>query len=459
MRLEAADPAQSGGVTVNDVTGLNPVKVWAIAVPTTVEEVQHAVRRAQGAISVGGGHFSMGGQTASPDSLHLDLRKLNQVISFHPCEKRIRVQAGLRWCDLQRFIDPHDLSVSIMQTYANFTVGGSLSVNVHGRYIGLGPLMLSVLSLRLVLADGSIVDASRDENPELFCAAIGGYGGVGVIVEAELRLADNTRVRRDDLPMPSSNYAAWFRDNVRNDPDAVFHHADLYPPHYTRARAVTWRKTTHATTVPDRLQPLRKAFPVHRYFYWAFTETPGGKWRRENIVDPLIYLSRPVHWRNYEAGYDVAELEPASRRLSTYVLQEYFVPVARFDEFVPKLAEILGRHRVNAVNVSVRHAHADAESMLSWAREEVFAFVLYYKQRTRRNARERVAVWTRELIEASLSCGGTYYLPYQPHATLDQFHRAYPRARDYFAVKRRVDPDFRLRNTLWNIYYSPEPDS
>ena len=40
------------------------------------------------------------------------------------------MQAGIRWCDIQEFVDPHDLSVKIMQTYANFTVGGSLSVNV-----------------------------------------------------------------------------------------------------------------------------------------------------------------------------------------------------------------------------------------------------------------------------------------------------------------------------------------
>ena len=53
----------------------------------------------------------------------------------------------MRWCDIQRFVDPHDLSVAIMQTYANFTVGGSLSVNVHGRYVGQGPLILSVRAI------------------------------------------------------------------------------------------------------------------------------------------------------------------------------------------------------------------------------------------------------------------------------------------------------------------------
>jgi hypothetical protein len=165
-----------------------------------------------------------------------------------------------------------------------------------------------------------------------------------------------------------------------------------------------------------------------------------------------FYLRRVVHWRNYEAGYDMAELEPSSRERKTYVLQEYFVPVSKFGEFVPKMAEILGRHQVNVLNVSVRHAIADPGSSLAWARTEVFAFVLYSKQGVHPVDRERVAVWTRELIDAALSLGSAYYLPYQAHATAEQFHRAYPRARDLFELTRRIDPAFRLRNVIWDTY-------
>jgi len=438
---------------VNDVTQMNPITVAAIVAPTSVEQVREAIRRTTGPISVGGGHFSMGGQTASPSSLHLDMRKLNQILWFSPGDRTIRVQSGARWCDLQRFLDPHGFAVKIMQTYANFTVGGSLSVNVHGRYIGLGPLILSVRSIRIVLADGSLVDASPTENSEIFYATVGGYGGIGVIVEAELEVAENTRVERNDEKMKRTEYLAWFRQNVRGSREAIFHNADLFPPDYVRARAVTWSTTNKPATNGRHLQQPGRAHLIAKYFYWAFTETPFGKWRREFMIEPLIYLKKPVHWRNYEAGYDVAELEPVSRSERTYVLQEYFVPINKFDAFVDKAAEILQRHHVNAVNISVRHAIADPGSLLAWAREEVFAFVLYYKQRVRENARTRVGVWTRELIDASLSVGGTYYLPYQPHATAEQFHAAYPRAKELFGIKRRLDPQFRFRNILWDTYY------
>ncbi len=452
-----ARPAETQGAQhiIDDITGLNPIQVWAVVTPTTIEEIQEAIRRTTGPISIGGGRFSMGGQTASPGSLHLDMRNFNRVVAFSPLRRTIRVQTGMRWCDIQRFIDPHKLAVKIMQTYANFTVGGSLSVNAHGRYVGLGPVIISVQSIAIVLANGDLVEASPVSNAEIFYGAIGGYGGIGVIVEAELELAENTRVERVSTKLRIKDYPAYFRKTVRDERDAIFHNADLYPPSYTRVRCETWIESSKPLTRLHRLQPQKRSYPLENYFLWAITETPFGKWRREYLIDPLVFMRRRVHWRNFEAGYDVAMLEPPSRKRRTYVLQEYFVPVERFDEFVPKLAEILHRHRVNALNVSVRHAHADPGSMLAWARQETFAFVLYYKQRTRENARNRVAVWTRELIDAALSVGGSYYLPYQAHATPEQFHRAYPRANELFALKRQLDPDFRFRNVLWNKYYAP----
>jgi SAM-dependent methyltransferase len=336
---------------VNDVTQLNPVRVMAIVAPQRVEDVQEALRRTTGAVSIGGGRFSMGGQTASPGSLHFDMRSLNKVVSFSPVERVIRVQAGVRWCDIQRFVDPHGLSVKTMQTYANFTVGGSLSVNCHGRYVGLGPLILSVRSIRLVLHDGSVVDASRTERPEL-------------------DLAENKRHKRVDQVMPLADYWTHFKNQVRNDPKAVFHNADLYAPHYGTVRSVTWVETEDAPTTRERLQPLAASYPLHQYLLWSVSESPLGSERREKLIDPLLYLRKKVHWRNFEAGYDVAELEPPSRMHRTYVLQEYFIPVEKLEQFVPRLADVLLRHKVNALNISIRHAMPDPDTLLNWARRE-----------------------------------------------------------------------------------------
>src|SRR5262245_35493550 len=67
---------------VNDVTQLNPIPVSQVLAPTTVEEIIEAVKTHPGPISVGGGRYSMGGQTATPGGLQLDLRSFNRVLAF-----------------------------------------------------------------------------------------------------------------------------------------------------------------------------------------------------------------------------------------------------------------------------------------------------------------------------------------------------------------------------------------
>ena len=162
-------------------------------------------------------------------------------------------------------------------------------------------------------------------------------------------------MQRLNRKMSAGDYLAHFRAKIRSDKQAVFHNADLYPPDFTRVRSVTWVETERPPTELRRLHESDDSYPLHRYFVWAVSETPLGKWRREYLIDPLLFRRKLVHWRNFEASYDVAELEPASRERATYVLQEYFCPVERFEDFVAKMAEILQRHRVNMLNVSVRH--------------------------------------------------------------------------------------------------------
>jgi len=442
---------------VDDVTGLNPVEVDEVAVPGSVEQLARILRTDRRPVSIGGGRFSMGGQTASPGTLHIDLRGLNRVLALDPDARTVTVEAGARWKDVQRAVDDAGLAVSIMQTYSSFTVGGSLSVNCHGRYVGLGPLVLSVRQITLMRHDGTLVEATPDDNADIFYGAIGGYGALGIIVQATLALADNARLERLSRKMPLADYLAFFRRRVDGNPGAVFHNADMVPPRFETVRAITWQ----VTDKPARQKPAkdgRRLYLTERYMLWAITETPLGHWRREFLYEPLLYFRPAVKYRNEEADYDVAELEPLSRRHSTYVLQEYFVPPDELASFAATMAGILQRYSVQVVNVSIRHARPDPGTLLAWAPEEVFALVLYYKQGTSAADRERVGVWTRELIDAVLTSGGRYYLPYQLHARHDQFHAAYPRAGELKTLKQTQDPDGRFRNCLWDKYFDAGGD-
>ena len=449
--MSVARPVTAADLLVPNVTGLYSVSVARIDRPTTSAEVAKSIRTWPGKIAVGGGRYSMGGQTGVKGGLHLDMRSLNGLVWLKPALRRIRVQAGMRWRDLQDIIDPHDLSVMTMQSFSNFTVGGSVSVNVHGRYVGNGPIGNSVRALQIVLADGTIIEAGRTQNTELFRAALGGYGAIGVVTEVELDLVDNVRIERTVQQVPLAQYPAFFKEHIESDKTCVMHNADLMPPSFDTPVATTWKSTAKPLTERQRLTPRGQTYNFQQNLIWALTELPYAE-SLHGQLRPMLLGDPVVKWRNHEASRDVAELEPSSRDRSTYVLQEYFIPVRHFVPFATSMAKLLRQHEVGALNVSIRHSRPDTISVLPWANEEVFSFVLYYKQRTTRKAQETVGVWTRQLIELALAHEGRYYLPYQLHAERQQFERAYPEVQRLRRLKTSVDPLNKFSNELWNKY-------
>lgn len=83
----------------------------------------------------------------------------------------------------------------------------------------------------------------------------------------------------------------------------------------------------------------------------------------------------------------------------------------------------------------------------------MFAFVIYYGQLTTIAAQTEVGKWTCELIDlAVIKNGGTYFLPYQLHATKEQFYKAYPRMNQWLELKKHLDPENIFRNIFWLKY-------
>jgi FAD/FMN-containing dehydrogenase len=455
--LAALPVAAHATDTVNDVTQLNPVVVESVATPTSVEEISQLVRQHDGPISIGGARHSQGGQTACTGCLFIDMRSFNKVLAFDPKARLITVQAGISWRGVQTAIDAQNLSVHIMQSYSNFTVGGTLSVNAHGNYFNEGPVVNSVKSFKIVLADGTVKTASRNENPDIFYGAIGGYGGLGIIVEVTLELVDNQPLERTAQRVKLSDYKAYYLDHVAANPAAVLHYGTLYPPEYKNVSAVTYSATDKPLTVADHLAPLAKPSAFDHLMLDFVTHTGLGKWVREYVYDPVDGGKHQVVWRNYATSQDADILEPASRAHSTYVLQEYFVPADKFDDFTAKMTAILQNSHANVLNVAIRHSPAEPDTLLSWARQDTFSFVLYYEQGVTPQDEAKVKGWTSSLIQLAIDEGGDYYLPYQVIATKAQFLKAYPRATEYFALKQRLDPTYKFHSKLWDAYYVPAP--
>lgn len=442
--------------------------------PGSIQEVVNLVKNTSGRIAILGGGFSMGGQVAVKDGISIDMSKLNRIVNLDTANQTITVEAGATWRQIQEVIDPHGLAIKVMQTYSNFQVGGSLSVNVHGRYVGFGPIISTVRKIKMVLADGRVVTASRTRNSELFYGAIGGYGALGLIVEATLDLARNVKIERSwnefngsksTLGAITSEYLAHFDKTIRDNPAAVMTNADIYPPDYNRIREITYTESSKPLTIQEPFQTPNTSL-WRSYLNSMEQLSIFIKRIRERFYEPRILAEEKVVTRNWEASMRVDELTPLNENFPLFkrifgfanrraVLQEYFIPKKHLPSFLEEMKSIFIKHKVNVTNVSLRHVPKNDESMLSWSNEEMFAVVIYYSQSYGRNVdahMQKARDWTQEMLDRVLGYGGSYYLPYQLHARPDQYRKAYPRHAEFRDLKNKVDPTGKFSNYFIDTY-------
>lgn len=436
---------------ITDVSQTSVIPVRNVLRPTTIAQLQQIVALAQYPISIAGGRFSQGGQIAYPQGIVVDITNLNKIIYLDIAAQEITVEAGITWAAIQKSITPHKLSVKVMQSYNDFTVGGSLSVNVHGRDIHYGPLIDTVKSIEILLADGSVQTASRTKNPDLFAGAIGGYGALGIITKATLSLTPNIKIQRTIKQMPIEDYPKYFSETIKNDPKAVLHNADLYPTDFKKVSSITWYQTDAPLTTSQALQTPQKFYLGQLLAEQALRRISTLHSLRPS-TDAKIKQAPTVVWRNYEMSSSVQSLEPLVRFPTTSVLQEYFVPTDQLLPFINTMRMYAAHYDINIINISIRYIPQNTESMLAYAKQECFSLVFYINIVNTQAGLDEAQIWTRKLIDLALRLQGSYYLPYQLFGTLTQVKAAYPKWDDFIALKQLYDPTNKFSNSLLKKY-------
>ncbi|QFG69223.1 FAD-binding oxidoreductase [Ornithinimicrobium pratense] len=454
---------QTGG-TVTDASCLTRTLVHGVARPRDEEEVRAALAYAEErglAVSVGGTQHAMGGQASYPGGLVVDMRGMDTITVDEETRTAV-VQAGATWHQVLEAVHPAGLAVATMPSIDVLSVGGTVSVNAHGLDFRAGSLSSTILSVRVMLPDGSVHRASRDEQPELFAAVVGGYGLVGVILDVELDLVDSEMYRLRTTVVDYQDFPAYFATDVAGD-DAVrmtYTHLSTAPGSLLREAIVYAYERVEE---PEPVPPLRERASDRAsrlIFNLARTGDLGQRvrWTAQRELLPRVrgcLRSRNESLREAEAcmvGRNQAMYESLGflqNRLPQYtdVLHEYFLPHDQIVPFLDELRTQLGEHDAQLLSASIRSVHEE-DVVLDYAQGERFSVVLYVSQEVSDAGSEDMASLTRALVAASLEHGGTFYLPYQQHYTREQVAQAYPRLEEFFETKRRYDPDLRFRNSF-----------
>lgn len=456
-------PTPSG--YADDVSRLNatPVRaVWSVPAEAAAAEAQlvQLLRRAQAQripVAIAGARHSMGGHTIAPDGIVIDMLPF-QAMRLSADKQILTVQAGARWADILPFLDEQGRSVAVMQSDHAFSVGGSLSTNVHGWQSKKPPIAATVRSFRLLTAEGQILRCSRTEHAALFSLVLGGYGLFGIILDAELWTVPNEWYAPERFVFPADAYAAQFQEQVTEDASVVMAYGRLNvaPEAFLEEAMLTvFRRATLPGNPP--LPALGEA-PLSALERTVFRGSVGSDYGK------ALRWTLEGAFSGYTLGDYVTRNQLLNTRVDLYmnrsearteVIHEYFVPPEQLAAFLAQLRHHIPQYEVDLLNVTLRDIQADTTTFLRFANEEVIAAVMLFSQARTSEADSVMAALTQVLIDACLELGGTYYLPYRPHATVPQFTQAYPQAPRFFALKKHYDPHLLFSNRFFLNYGVP----
>jgi FAD/FMN-containing dehydrogenase len=335
-----------------------------------------------------------------------------------------------------------------MQSNNSFTVGGSFSVNCHGWQYGRPPIASTVESFHLMKADGTVVRCSRTENKELFSLALGGYGLFGIILDADLHVVRNERLRLEQVIVPLDSALESFERKLR----------ERGTPRMVYARVNTTPERMFDDVLVNMFYPEKGEIPkltdpkllgLRRAIFRGSVGSPFGKevrWEAETKIAP--HLTGTVFSRN-QLMNESADWYLDRSDTTTDILHEYFLPRDGAEPFLRQAKEIIRAHHADLLNVTVREVQADNDTFLRYADQPMIAFVMFFSQRRTASADRDMEQMTRELIDAALHSRGRYYLPYRLHASSDQFRAAYPQSDEFFRLKHKYDP----KNLFENEFY------
>jgi FAD/FMN-containing dehydrogenase len=448
-----------------DVARIAPARVTRVdsVRGDAVEQLRAVLRDARERglkVSIAGSRHSQGGHTYSSGGVVLNMRTFNRVLAIDSLTPSVTVESGATWDEVQRALAPHHLALKVMQSSNIFTVGGTLSANAHGRDIDVMQMVEVVERFHLMLADGSVVPVSRTQHPDLFSLVIGGYGMYGVILDVTLRVTRDELYEQHAVVMDYADFPARFAHIAADSSVALLlarPSIDPDPASFLREMVVvTWRRAqpnqqaSFELTEEAHVWRDRFFLGLSRRFDWA----KALRWKLQKKIE-LGAGEQRVMSRNNAMRPPLAPLELLQyhSKTDTDIIQEYYVPVENFVPFMDKFRAILVAGHVNVISSTVRYVAPNDTPVLAYApKRPAFAIIQMSNVGLSQEAQAHAAAVTRQLVDAAIELGGTYYLTYQLYPTPEQLHRAYPNARRAFERKRFYDPTELFSSQFYEAY-------
>lgn len=289
-------------------------------------------------ISVKGGGHNSAGTAVSDDGFMIDLSLMRRV-TVNKQDKTARVDGGSLLGDVDYETQLHGLAVSagiISHTgVGGLTLGGGFGwiSRKHGLTID------NLISAEVVTADGELLTASADENPDLFWGIRGGGGNFGIATSFEVKCAEiGTQVYSGMIIKKfedAKKYIQFHRDYVRELPDEM----------------TVWMVARHAPPLPFLPNDVHGKMVLAVPFVWL-----GDPVKGEELISPIREITEPHGegigmnpWVAWQSGFDALVEHGARNYWKSHHMKELS------DDCIDKIVEFAGKMPSDECEVFIPH--------------------------------------------------------------------------------------------------------
>lgn len=369
----------------------------------------------------------------------------DRVLAFDEATGVLRVEAGLCLADMNRIFLARGFFTPVTPGTKFVTLGGMVASDVHGKnHHVAGTIGRHVRAIKLRVGDGRIVECSREHEPQLFLATLGGQGLTGHILEVELQLAS--------IPSPWIYQTSHRIDNLESFVEKLRSESERWP--FT----VGWMDIVATGSSLGRgilfcgrwaeASEAPKTFPRKKLSITMPFSVPSGVLNRASIsvFNQVVFRS---HFRREKSAFVDPDtfFYPLDRVLRWNLLygargvtqHQCVLPHASAVSGLRAMIEVLRSAGAASFLTVVKDCGPEGDGLLSFPKPGM-SLALDIP------INDDIQAVVDKLNEVVISCGGRIYLTKDGFTRPDHFRAMDPRVPAFLAVCKQWDPDHHIRS-------------
>ena len=416
--------------------GTESSKLARVATPRSeneiVEEIGRAADRGMRVKAIGAGHSFTG--VAVTDGVQLRLGALSGVTSIDSTRGEATVRAGTPLHVLNEELAAFGYALPNLGDIDRQSLAGATGTGTHGTGLRLTGLSAGIRALRIVLADGSVVECSPTLEPDLFQAARLGLGALGIVTEITVAVVPAFLLHAVERPEPLMEVLA----HAEVSAEANDHFEFYWFPHTDRALTKRNNRVPEGTAsrpLPAWREKLDVDLLSNRFF--EVTNRVATRMPRSTRTINAI-ASRALSERQFT---DTSHKVFVTAREVRFMESEWAFPRSSLSEVLLELRDWVDSHDERiSFPVECRVAAAD-DVWLSTAYERESCYIAIHKYH-----RQQRGAYFDAFEAIAVNHGGRPHWGKMHTRGADYLRGVYPRFDDFLAVRDRVDPQRRFGN-------------